>query len=270
MLGPFIIIITTLLLLFLVVILLLSKQSTATLLLLLTNRQISQIHRNREGINIRQTNMTDLERSRNIGTMERSTKSHTLITIQMHTKIQIATQCLSHRLLHLWNTHGTTNHLNGIQLIQCHIGHFECSFNRLGGTLQQIMTNLFKLGTANVRLIIDIILQRINKHWNIRIGTKHMLHFIRLNHQLGHSPGEFPHILIGSLALLIPNHIEFICHKFHQSCIKTCSAEGSIPTTPQHFKRTNILLFGILGSLVGVTEVPHHTDLQCTRAHIVE
>mmetsp|Transcript_24693 Transcript_24693/g.40734 ORF Transcript_24693/g.40734 Transcript_24693/m.40734 type:complete len:132 (+) Transcript_24693:687-1082(+) len=131
MLGPFII--ATLFLF--VIILLLSKQSTTTLLLLLPHRQISQIDRNREGIHIRQTNMSNLERSRNIGTMERSTKSHTFITIQMHSKFQLATQCISHGLLHLGYTHGTTNHFHSVQFIQCHIGHFECRLNWLGGTL---------------------------------------------------------------------------------------------------------------------------------------
>mmetsp|Transcript_2057 Transcript_2057/g.4528 ORF Transcript_2057/g.4528 Transcript_2057/m.4528 type:complete len:270 (-) Transcript_2057:333-1142(-) len=131
------------------------------------------------------------------------------------------------------------------------------------------MADFLKLGTRNVRLVIDIIMKCIDKDWKVGIGTQHMLHLVRLNHELGHGTRHLPHILRMS-PLLIPHSIELTRHKVHKACIKARSPESSIPRSTQNFKGTHGFLLGILALLPSIRSILDHTNLNTSRSHVVK
>mmetsp|Transcript_11302 Transcript_11302/g.17147 ORF Transcript_11302/g.17147 Transcript_11302/m.17147 type:complete len:286 (-) Transcript_11302:675-1532(-) len=217
-------------------------------------------------VHIRHTNLTNTECGTHICSVESGTKGHSLIAIDVHTKVQTLTKIRLEHLLHLRDAHTTTNKFNLINICERHIGSVKSLLNGCDAALEQVVCELFKLGTAHVCTQSSVLVQTVNEDRNIVIGTEHMLDLIRLDAQLSHGTRHVTNILALHDSILI----EGVSKVTNQTRIKGISSKGSIPRLTFYFEGTNsLLLFADL--IFGlVTMEGDDGNLQTRAAHVVK
>mmetsp|Transcript_40067 Transcript_40067/g.96735 ORF Transcript_40067/g.96735 Transcript_40067/m.96735 type:complete len:396 (-) Transcript_40067:885-2072(-) len=217
-------------------------------LLGLLGLKLCQRNGNGEWVDIGQTDVANTEGSGDVGSKEGSSKSHTFVRVDVHTKFLVVQGC-GKSSSDLWNTHSSSNHFNGSDVLQFQTSTLDGLVNWGNGTIHQIFAKFFKLGACNVQTQRHVIVQRIHVDRDLHIGRKYVLDLIGLDAKLGHGTRDGADILSMSTGL-VPFGIEVIRQVFNQSVVKRQTTKSGIPSLTQYFNGSNSLcLFGVLSFL---------------------